>query len=339
MEDAREELQRPVGLGVEGLRRRVASMHPVETVASAITARRVGQQDGLVYQHQHHNHNHDAVTAASDAGGGKPMKKQGKPMHPVDGVAANGAGALLFDIDKDAVEGEEDVDGCTPIINHQGEAKGGKVGTHRRITTEGDVEVEEDDLCCFDWGLLVEPVTLLCGHTFCRHCVGIILDDSQTKTHGGTPHTPGSMKCPLCCRSLPAVLPQPNVRLRNDLRAKYPGLYEYRYVKKDETRKEGGRAVGRAGAAGGGRGRGPLAYMKHEIILRCSRFLPLLISPSHPLHFPNRMETVGSAFVKKEEELRSQGKKKGASNIEEEEREGGNEDRERDSERGTRTFA
>ena len=42
-------------------------------------------------------------------------------------------------------------------------------GKHRRITTEGDVDVAEDDICCFDWGLLTEPVTLLCGHTFCRH--------------------------------------------------------------------------------------------------------------------------------------------------------------------------
>ena len=40
---------------------------------------------------------------------------------------------------------------------------------------------QEDDTCCFDWGLLVEPVTLLCGHTFCRHCVGIMLDDAAAK--------------------------------------------------------------------------------------------------------------------------------------------------------------
>lgn len=251
MEDAREELKRPVGLGIEGLRRRMATMHAVEAIdartATANAARRVGQQDSHAYQHQHHNHNHEAVAAASDAAGEKPMKKLGKTSHHVDGVAADGAGSLLSENNRDAVEGEEEAaDGFTPIINQQGGAKGGKVGTHRRITTEGDVEVEEDDLCCFDWGLLVEPVTLLCGHTFCRHCVGIMLDDSQTKTHGGTPHTPGSMKCPLCCRSLPAVLPQPNVRLRNDLRAKYPALYEYRYVKEDEM-SEKERVVGRAG--------------------------------------------------------------------------------------------
>lgn len=43
---------------------------------------------------------------------------------------------------------------------------------------------QEDDTCCFDWGLLVEPVTLLCGHTFCRHCVGIMLDDAANKVRG-----------------------------------------------------------------------------------------------------------------------------------------------------------
>lgn len=60
----------------------------------------------------------------------------------------------------------------------------------------------------------------------------------------------------------------------------------------------------------------------HEIISQFSRFLPHSLTP---LYIPNRMETVGSAFVKKEEELRSQGKKKGASNIEEEGREEGKE--------------
>jgi len=229
MEDAREELQRPIGRGIEGLRRRVAAMRTVEeadarAAAAAAAARQAGgQQDDHAHQHQHH-HDHDAAAAAPER-----KKKLGKTIHPVDGTAADGAGALLLEDDEDAVEGEEEkADGCCTSTSQQGGGKGSKLGAHRRITTEGDVEVEEDDLCCFDWGLLVEPVTLLCGHTFCRHCVGIMLDDSQTKTHGGTPHTPGSMKCPLCCRSLPAVLPQPNVRLRNDLRAKYPGLYEYR---------------------------------------------------------------------------------------------------------------
>lgn len=79
-------------------------------------------------------------------------------------------------------------------------------------------------MCCFDWALLCEPVTLFCGHTFCRHCVSILLDDAASK--GLSPE--GSMRCPLCCRALPALLPEPNVRLRNDLRARYPRLYEAR---------------------------------------------------------------------------------------------------------------
>jgi hypothetical protein len=84
--------------------------------------------------------------------------------------------------------------------------------------------VHDDDMCCFDWALLCEPVTLFCGHTFCRHCVSILLEDAASKGHSPE----GSMKCPLCCRALPAVLPEPNVRLRNDLRSRYPVLYEQR---------------------------------------------------------------------------------------------------------------
>lgn len=97
--------------------------------------------------------------------------------------------------------------------------------THAIATTESTEEpVHDDDMCCFDWALLCEPVTLFCGHTFCRHCVSILLEDAASKGHSPE----GSMKCPLCCRALPAVLPEPNVRLRNDLRARYPVLYEQR---------------------------------------------------------------------------------------------------------------
>lgn len=48
-----------------------------------------------------------------------------------------------------------------------------------------NTHTQEDDTCCFDWGLLVEPVTLLCGHTFCRRCVEIMLDDAAAKVCGG----------------------------------------------------------------------------------------------------------------------------------------------------------
>ena len=289
MEDAREELQRPIGRGIEGLRRRVAAMRAVEEgdarrAAAAAAARQgqAAQQDDHAHQHQHHHHNHDAAAAAPER-----KKKLGKTIHPGDGAAADGAGALLLEDDEDAVENEEEEeeDGCCTSTSQQGGGKGGKLGAHRRITTEGDVEVEEDDLCCFDWGLLVEPVTLLCGHTFCRHCVGIMLDDSQTKTHGGTPHTPGSMKCPLCCRSLPAVLPQPNVRLRNDLRAKYPGLYEYRSASRRERREggEGGRVVWVGGKSSG---LGSVECTKHTIISQYSLSFPHSLPPSLPPPFP-----------------------------------------------------
>jgi hypothetical protein len=40
-------------------------------------------------------------------------------------------------------------------------------------------QVDEDDVCSFDWGLFCEPTTLLCGHTFCRHCVLMVGDDGR----------------------------------------------------------------------------------------------------------------------------------------------------------------
>jgi hypothetical protein len=61
------------------------------------------------------------------------------------------------------------------------------------------------------------------------------------------------------------------------------------------------RVVGRAGSV--------VEYRRqqdHSIVLTLSLF-------SLPPFFLNRMETVGSAFVKKEEEMRSQGKRKGTS--------------------------
>jgi len=50
--------------------------------------------------------------------------------------------------------------------------------------------------------ILKEPITLLCGHTFCKSCL------EQVKTHSSNPN------CPNCRINIPQVLPQSSIIMK-----------------------------------------------------------------------------------------------------------------------------
>lgn len=94
---------------------------------------------------------------------------------------------------------------------------------HHENEEDPEAVVDEDDMCAFDWAMLVEPVTLFCGHTFCRHCSLILAENSKQKKP-----TTKTFPCPLCSQEISCDVPQPNIWVRNKLRIQYPELYEER---------------------------------------------------------------------------------------------------------------
>ena len=100
--------------------------------------------------------------------------------------------------------GADGADGGMEMSSVQGEAgaaAGGKGGEEGYSVVEMAL-MEDDDLkcsCCYE--LMVEPTTLNCGHSFCRHCLALWLN--QGKQH----------ICPQC-RSVWMGFPQINYTLR-----------------------------------------------------------------------------------------------------------------------------
>ncbi|XP_009470520.1 PREDICTED: E3 ubiquitin/ISG15 ligase TRIM25-like [Nipponia nippon] len=68
--------------------------------------------------------------------------------------------------------------------------------------------LEEDLTCPICLGIYSDPVSLSCGHSFCKECI----QEACSRRHG----LQGPFSCPLCCAQadLP-VEPQPNIQLRS----------------------------------------------------------------------------------------------------------------------------
>jgi hypothetical protein len=80
---------------------------------------------------------------------------------------------------------------------------------------ESDDAVAEEFLCPVCLHFMLEPVTLLCGHSACRRCCAMALDLTQ--------------KCPAGCgRVLPKLVPEVNVALRSAIQRVHGDGYRKR---------------------------------------------------------------------------------------------------------------
>ena len=65
------------------------------------------------------------------------------------------------------------------------------------------------------WEVLLDPVTLPCGHSLDRHCLQRVVDAAN----GGN----GAQRlCPTCRHAIPAELPAVTLLLRDTVQLRYP---------------------------------------------------------------------------------------------------------------------
>ena len=75
-------------------------------------------------------------------------------------------------------------------------------------------EIDTDCTCFVCYEVMLDPVTLACGHTLDQRC---LLKVVATANRGAGQHA-----CPMCRTMLPATLPGVNVQLRDTLQQRYP---------------------------------------------------------------------------------------------------------------------
>jgi hypothetical protein len=81
-------------------------------------------------------------------------------------------------------------------------------------------EDDPDDCICFVClDVLLDPVTLACGHTLDQRC---LLRVVATASSGA-----GQRSCPMCRAALPETLPGVNVKLRRTVEARHPEQVQY----------------------------------------------------------------------------------------------------------------
>ena len=75
--------------------------------------------------------------------------------------------------------------------------------------SQPEVEAEVDPSCCCTvcFEVLLDPVTLPCGHSLDQRCLQKVVAAAS----GGT----GQRACPTCRKALPAELPAINVQMRD----------------------------------------------------------------------------------------------------------------------------
>jgi len=76
---------------------------------------------------------------------------------------------------------------------------------HERCRPEAEAEVDLDWRCAVCWEVLLDVVTLPCGHSLDQRCLQKIV----AATSGGR----GQRACPVCRHALPAELPGVNVQM------------------------------------------------------------------------------------------------------------------------------
>jgi hypothetical protein len=84
---------------------------------------------------------------------------------------------------------------------------------HKRCRPEAE-EVDVDCRCAVCWEVLLDVVTLPCGHSLDQRCLQKIV----ATTSGGA----GQRACPVCRHALPAELPAVNVQMCTMVQRLYP---------------------------------------------------------------------------------------------------------------------
>jgi hypothetical protein len=90
--------------------------------------------------------------------------------------------------------------------NNDGNAAASSSAGHKRAR---EPEIPDDCSCAVCFEVLVDPVTLPCGHTLDQRCLQLLV-------------AAGGSACPTCRKPLPAELPDVNVHLRNGVQRQYP---------------------------------------------------------------------------------------------------------------------
>ena len=90
--------------------------------------------------------------------------------------------------------------------NTDGNAAASSSAGHKRAR---EPEIHGSCSCAVCWEVLLDPVTLLCGHTLDQRCLQRLV-------------AAGGSACPTCREPLPAVLPNVSVQLRDLVQHQYP---------------------------------------------------------------------------------------------------------------------
>jgi hypothetical protein len=75
-------------------------------------------------------------------------------------------------------------------------------------------EIDPDCCCAVCFDVLVDPVTMPCGHTLNQRCLQLLVAAASDGA--------GQRACPTCREVLPAVLPSVNIQLRNLVQRHHP---------------------------------------------------------------------------------------------------------------------
>jgi hypothetical protein len=90
--------------------------------------------------------------------------------------------------------------------NNDGNAAASSSAGHKRAR---EPEIPDDCSCAVCFEVLVDPVTLPCGHTLDQRCLQLLV-------------AAGGSACPTCRKPLPAELPDVNVQFRTGVQRQYP---------------------------------------------------------------------------------------------------------------------
>ena len=87
-----------------------------------------------------------------------------------------------------------------------GNAAASSSAGHKRAR---EPEIHDSCSCAVCWEVLLDPVTLPCGHTLDQRCLQRVV-------------AAGGSACPTCRKPLPAELPDVSVQLRDIVQLQYP---------------------------------------------------------------------------------------------------------------------
>ena len=95
--------------------------------------------------------------------------------------------------------------------NNDGNAAASSSAGHKRAR---EPEIHNSCSCAVCWEVLLDPVTLPCGHTLDQRCLLRVVATASSGV--------GQRACPYCRHPLPAVLPGVNIPMRNTIQQSHP---------------------------------------------------------------------------------------------------------------------